>query len=476
VSQNKEPETALFARFILPISGPVIENGVVVIAGTQIVFVGTRQDFEKCLETKGNSNALNRYELGEAIITPGFINLHTHLDYTALSHFDNQSGFFDWIGGLVKLAWRWNQDQWLESALMGARAVALAGTTCIVDSSFSGQAAFAAAQYQLRAIVGLELFGLRSDQVNDYWKLWLDKWEAFFARAQEAQSQRLIGGRLLKAIEEGTITISIAPHAPYTVCPQLWRKAVDWASSKNLPLLVHLSESSNECAWIADKDSRTDKFLAELVPQEQENGQFNLEWKGLGLSPCQHLNHWGLLTENTIAAHVVHLSDEDIKLLADAKIGIAHCPRSNSRLRNGVARLDAILKAGINAGFGTDSAASTDNLDQIQEALFGYNLHRAVNPSFSRTSQDAVHMLTLGAAKVIRQDSLIGSLEEGKLADIAVFQLPAELETQRQLGNNPNSYDILLYGSCKLSELFVNGAHIVSKSKLTQENHQLATL
>src|SRR5262249_5611403 len=134
---------------------------------------------------------------GMAAIVPGLINLHTHLDYSALRLFDTDSPLFQWLQGLVGRAFQWTADEWLESARLGARWIALSGTTCIADASYSGSAATAAAEIGLRAVVGLELFGVNSDAAEAGWQRWLDKFASFEAGA---------GHELQEALKTGLVT------------------------------------------------------------------------------------------------------------------------------------------------------------------------------------------------------------------------------------------------------------------------------
>lgn len=387
-------------------------------------------------------------DYGQAIITPGLINLHTHLDYSDLALFDTQSGFFKWISNLMANAWKWGDGEWRQSAWNGARAIAESGTTLIVDSSFTGQAATAASQVGLRAIVGLEVFGIEESTSNQVWQSWLQKYHNFMTGAP---------GELKTAIDAGLITMTVAPHTPYTVCPALWQHAKDWADAQALPVLVHISESQQEYEWFSSNNAELEAFLANMSP----NSSSNYSWRGKGLSPVEHLDSLGLLSQNTLAAHAVHLSDNDIELLKKAQVSIAHCPRSNSRLRNGVARLLSMVESGLHVGLGTDSSASVDDLNVLNEARFAWNLHRAVNPAFSLTAKDAVEALTIKAARAVGLSDKVGTLTVGKEADIAVFAIDGNYR------QDTSPYDVLLYGGTSAIDVFVGGRLIVEDRKVT---------
>jgi 5-methylthioadenosine/S-adenosylhomocysteine deaminase len=388
-------------------------------------------------------------EYGHAVIMPGLINLHTHLDYTNLRLFDTESSLIAWIRGLVGRASRWTAEQWQASAAAGAREVALSGTSCIADSSYTGAAAAAAAATGLRATVGLEVFGLNSAEADRAWASWLEKLDSF-----QSSSDR----RIKEAISAGRVRLTVAPHAPYSVSPALWRRALDWSAQRGLPLLAHLAESEHEHRWIASDDPDLDAFLASVV----SGPLAPLEWKGHGLSPVEHLDRHDLLAPNTVAAHCVRLGDRDIELVRGSRLKVAHCPRSNARLRNGCAPVTRLVAAGVQVGFGTDSAASNDDLDLLAEARFGWNLLRAIEPGAAVRWQDVVRMLTLGAAGALGIESQVGSLEPGKKADIAVFSL-----ADGALADAASPYDLLLHGSCRLRDLFVDGQQIVKDGSLS---------
>lgn len=429
------------ARWILPVDQPPIENGCIVVEGEKIAGIIPAAECPQ-----GDVK-----DFGNAMITPGFFNLHTHLDYTGLRHFDTDSPFFIWIDKLIGLSWQWKPEQWRKSALHGARDLALSGTTFAVDASYSGAAAYGLAGVGLRGVVGLELFGVVEEKADAAWQLWLQKYHSFMEDADE---------NLRASINEGKVRVTVAPHTPYTVCPALLRKADAWAREQQLPLLIHIAESEMECCWIRDTFPPLDNFLSRATGETVETVAA-LPWRGHGKTPVEHLAHHKLLNDGVLAAHTVKLTDADIALLAENGVSTAHCPRSNSRLRNGIAPFTKLVAAGLHVGFGTDSAASTDDLDVLSEARFAWNLHRAVNPEFTPGPEDALYHLTLGAARAMGVDTSLGSLTDGKFADFCVFSLdslPDLAQTRPQ--------ESLLYGGVVPTDVFVGGCPIVVGGKL----------
>lgn len=429
---NSAPRRYLRAQWIAPVSAPVLEDGCLIIEGDRIVDV----------VPAGDCAGQQIENFHDSIITPGFFNLHTHLDYSNLRYFDTDSPFFIWIDKLISLSWQWDSSQWRESAMAGAKELLASGTTFAVDSSYSGAAAYALAQSGVRGIVGLELFGVVEEKAEAAWQMWLAKHQKFLDDADPV---------LKAAIDSKQITITVAPHTPYTVCPALLEKATDWAVARNVTVLLHVAESDMECQWIASRFAPLDNFLSKATGEELATVA-ELDWRGQGRTPVEHLVHHKLLRPQTLAAHTVKLTDRDIELLAASGAGTAHCPRSNSRLRNGIAPFAKLRAAGVNVGLGTDSAASTDDLDILSEARFGWNLHRAVDPEFNLRAEDALYHLTLGGARAAGVEANLGSLSPGKYADFCVFSLrdlPAVARTQ--------PHESLIYGGIEPDIVFIGG-------------------
>jgi 5-methylthioadenosine/S-adenosylhomocysteine deaminase len=382
--------------------------------------------------------------LAGCVVTPGLFNLHTHLDYTNLAHLQSFAGatMFDWLEDLVAQSRSTlsTSDVLGASALAGAREAALAGTTFIVDSTFSGAAAGALAEVGLKGLVGLELFGLDGAMAEMLFQLWLDRLNHLTDTA---------GGALQRALQAGQIRLTVAPHAPYTVSPALWRLAGRWAREKNLPITCHLAESVNEFNWIESTDDRLHQYLFKVMPRRPVTAEpgagavmdpdtaldhmlKTLPWRGHGQSPTAHLDEHGLLDERTIAAHCLKLGPGDIERLAARKVKIALCPRSNVLLKNGLPRPAALLQAGITCGLGTDSRASSPSLSLLAEARY---LHGQLSDnqeggaaSAAPSATKLLSMLTRESAHALGLGAETGALTVGRRADIAAFKLPQSVQ------------------------------------------------
>jgi 5-methylthioadenosine/S-adenosylhomocysteine deaminase len=443
----------LKARWVLPMDGgEPIENAVVELSGKHIKAVHRLPSGE----TGGAySQALSDY--GDAILLPGLINLHTHLDYSCLRAVDGEGGLFAWIPRLMAVANGLSACQYRQSALSGAREALSFGTSTVVDASYTGQAAWAAAKAGLRALVGLELFGVDENSAEAAWRRWLDRYESW----QEDEN----GDQTLKdAVKDGLVKLTVAPHAPYTVCPRLMKMAINWADERGLPVLFHLSETVEEVEWVRDGNSKIDEFLLSR-PGFVPNGLTDLNWRGQRLSPVEHLKRHQLFSKNFIAAHCVHVSEADVDELVAYGAHVAHCPRSNARLGSGAASLDRFERGGLNYGFGTDSCASTDNLDILAEARYAWLQRRAFKPSAVAdggfaSAGEAMLRLTAKAAPASGWGDEIGTIKPGKLADVAVFKI-----AESHCGAVDKPYDLLLWGGAHPVDLYVNGRKVVDSRR-----------
>jgi len=196
----------------------------------------------------------------------------------------------------------------------------------------------------------------------------------------------------------GRITTMLGPHAPYT-CPRAFlEKAMEAACDLEVGIHIHLSETEGEV-----RESR------------ERHG---------GMSPVKLMDDFGLFDLPVLAAHCVHVSDEDIEILRAKGVGVAHNPGCNMKIASGIAPIPKMLEAGVKVGLGTDGASSNNNLDLLEEARIAAFLHKLAtgDPTAIPASQ-ALYLATLGSASAIGLDSEIGSLEPGKKADIILVDV-----------------------------------------------------
>jgi 5-methylthioadenosine/S-adenosylhomocysteine deaminase len=193
------------------------------------------------------------------------------------------------------------------------------------------------------------------------------------------------------------ITPCIAPHATYTCSPENYQRANEISEKHNVPIHTHVAETEFEISQIKDRYGKT---------------------------PVEHLDSIGLLTERFIAVHCVWLTDKDIELLAERKVGVSHCIESNLKLASGIAPIPKLLNAGVKVAFGTDGAASNNDLSILGEMSTAAKVHKAVSGDpTALDSKTALLMATKNGADIIGLGDKIGSIKAGKQADIVIADL-----------------------------------------------------
>ena len=193
------------------------------------------------------------------------------------------------------------------------------------------------------------------------------------------------------------ITTAFAPHEPYTVTDDGFRRVKLYAEQLDLPIHLHLHETATE---VSDAVNDT------------------------GVRPITRLAELDILSPALQAVHMTQLRDDEIELLARHGVQVAHCPESNMKLASGVCRVHDLRAAGINVALGTDGAASNNDLDMLQEVRSATLLSKAhTGDATSLTAQECLEMMTLSGARFFGLEEEIGSLEPGKLADITAIDL-----------------------------------------------------
>ena len=366
--------TVLSADWVLPVGAPPIRDGAVAIEGGLIAAVGTRDELGSGIE------------YADAAILPGFVNAHSHLESAVYAGFGDGLPFAPWILIHVERKARIGAEEMEAIARLGAAECLASGITTVGDCSFKGAAAAACAGLGLRAIVYLEVFGITTEQL-----------ETRFDPTRER-----IAGSLGDLVRLG-----VSPHAPYTASPDLYEACFEL----ELPVATHLSESPDEDTWMRSGEGPW-KPLADGLPPPP------------GTSGIRLLAARGLLRPGMLAAHCVTVDTEEIALIAEHGVAVAHCPRSNAILGCGTAPLRELLEAGITVGLGTDSPASAPSFDMFEELRAALYLARAreQRPE-ALTATEALELATLGSARALGLDDEIGSLEPGKRADLAVVSL-----------------------------------------------------
>jgi aminodeoxyfutalosine deaminase len=383
------------ARYVLPISAELIENGAVVIDGNKIKSVGTLAEVrEKFPETEIE-------DFGESAILPGFVNAHSHLEITAMRGYldDVEADFYSWLMKLTKgRAEYLTEEDVKNAAVFGALEGVRAGVTCFGDIGRMGFAGFEALkQNDLRGIVFQETEFSPDDKTagDDFEKL----------------KDRFLA---LKKTETDLVKAGISPHAPYTVGRKLFEKITDYALTENIKISVHAAESLQEKDLL---ESGTG-FFADVYKN------YGFQWSSPNCSPIEYLDNIGVLKAKPLLAHCINVSDSDIALIEKSNSRIAHCPKSNAKFGHGIAPLEKFLDAKIAVGFGSDSVASNNTCDILEEARFATLLARTKSDKKRFLSaKEIIETATFGGARSLGLGGEIGTIEAGKQADICVLSL-----------------------------------------------------
>ncbi len=374
------------ARWVLPITQPPIENGTVVESDGVITYVGPRS-----AAPRGDD-----YDLGDAILLPGLINAHTHLELTAMRGFLEDCRFTGWIDKLRQSRNEVMSDEMLlDSARFGVMEGLVAGITTYADTCSSGVAMRAMNELGVRGIMYQEVFGPDPSHAD--------------------AAMRELEDRIEKLELERTdlVALGVSPHAPYTVSDRLYRAAAEFANARRLPLAMHIAESQAEYDIVANA-----------------RGDFADRWERRGIavtrrarSPIELLDRQGALDRGPLLIHCVRVDEDDIKIMTRRSCSVAHCPASNAKFGHGIAPLLTLISAGIRVGIGSDSVASNNRMDILDEARLAVLIHRGATQRHDAFgAHQALELATIGGARALGIDSRVGSLEPGKDADLAAFR------------------------------------------------------
>jgi cytosine/adenosine deaminase-related metal-dependent hydrolase len=363
------------ADWVLPVEGPPIPDGAVAIEDGRIAAVGRRDELGE-----GTHYA-------DAVIIPGFVNAHSHLEYAVYAGFgDGLGDFAEWITLHIQRKARIGWEQYVDIARFGAAQCLASGVTTIGDCSYSGATAVACADLGLRATVYVEVFGADPPLALEHFARIRERVDGFF-------SERVRAG--------------VSPHAPYSVSLDLYRACAELG----LPVATHISESPAEILYLTRGEGPWGAYSDLLVSSP-------------GTTGTRMLAEHGLLGRDVLAAHCVILEADEIDLLASTGTGVAHCPRSNAALGCGFAPLTELREAGARVGVGTDSPASAPSFDFFEElrSVVLSARARAQRPS-ALSAAETLELGTLGGARALGLDDEIGSLVPGKRGDLSVVSL-----------------------------------------------------
>jgi len=407
--------------YVLPMDKglTVIKDGAVAIKGPEIIEVGTSAEIFK----KYIPEAVMKEE--GSVVLPGLINTHTHAAMVYFRGIADDLPLKDWLENHIWPAEnRWLGPEFISDAIeLACLEMLKGGVTTYNDMYFYEDAAGKATKkIGMRAVLGVGVldFPTKSASTSD----------EYFANAESFIKE-------WKGKQDDLITPCIAPHALYTCGPETLKRARHVADKYDVPIHIHLSETRSEVAEIKTRYMKT---------------------------PVEYLDSLGFLDERVLAAHCIWLEDKEIELLAKRKVGVSHCMESNMKLASGFAPVVTMLMEGIKVTFGTDGAASNNDLNVLSEMSTTAKVHKALsnNPTVL-DAKTVLLMATRWGAEVLGLGAKVGSIEKGKLADIVIINLKKPHLTPLY-----DVYSHIVYAAMAsdVETVMVNGKVVVSGGKL----------
>jgi 5-methylthioadenosine/S-adenosylhomocysteine deaminase len=375
VQASQTVDIVITGGTVVTMAGPNIPKGGVAIDKGKIVAVGDVSGYrgKQTIDATGNA------------VLPGFINTHTHVPMVLFRGIADDRDLMDWLTHYIFPAEAKNVSadfvKW--GTRLAAAEMIQSGTTTFTDMYyFESVVAAEAKRAGLRGVVGETLIDF---PVADN-KTWEDAFAYIRKFVKEWKGDPLI-------------TPALATHSPYLVSRDHLIQARALATELGVPILIHVSETKNELAQVAEKQN--------------------------GMTPAAYLDSIGFLGHDVVIAHGVWLTPDEIKMLAQKRVGVAHCPESNSMLASGIAPVVDMRKAGVNVGLGTDGpAGSNNNLDMVEEMASAARFQKVtkMDPTVL-SARNVLEMATIGGARVLGMEDKIGTLEAGKRADVIIVNL-----------------------------------------------------
>ena len=372
-------DTLIDARSIVPVvptHATLHDYSIAVTAGRIVALLPTS-------EADARYAPRQRISLPHHAVIPGLVNAHTHAAMALMRGLADDLPLMTWLNDHIWPAEVSHVSPTFvyDGTLLACAEMLHGGITCFNDMYFFPEAAARATLHaQMRAVLGMIVIEFPSAYAGDA--------DAYLHRGLETRDAFR---------DESLLKFCLAPHAPYTVSDKSLAKVLTYSEQLNVPIHIHVHETEDE------------------INQSQTQH---------GLRPIERLSRLGLLGPNLVAVHAVHLTPDEIALLAQQGCHVVHCPTSNLKLASGIAPSADLLQAGVNIALGTDSAASNNRLDLFAEMRLAALLAKGrTGRADVMPAHQALAMATLHGARALGLDHEIGSLEVGKAADIVAVDL-----------------------------------------------------
>ncbi len=392
----------------------LLVDGAVVINRDRIIAVGPSRRLLKRYPQHPVKNLRN------AVLMPGLINVHTHLELPPLLNSIRAKAFPDWVLNLIKAKKALRDQDYVAAASRNVESVIESGTTCVGEICTHGASPGVLKRSRMRARIFHEIIDMSKGEDSP------DRARALLSRINKLLSR-----------DTACIRMGLSPHAPHTVSRASLLAISKIARSKHLPLCMHVAESRDELQLLQGGKSGFEKLY--------QAAGWDRAWAPSAISPFEYLGDLGLLGPGFLAIHAVQATDQDIKLIKSSETPVAHCPRSNHETGVGRMPLQKLLHAGITVGLGTDSLASSPSLNLWDEMRYAFSAHKADGVDACAIME----LATTGGARALGLADDIGSLAPGKKADLIAVPFPEK-------SSGDIHYDLLMKTkSCMMS--MVNG-------------------
>jgi 5-methylthioadenosine/S-adenosylhomocysteine deaminase len=395
----------------------VIEDGAIVVRNGEIAGVGKRAAVTRNLRARQTVNANGK------VIIPGLINTHTHIPMTLFRGISDDLDLNEWLTKYIFPAEAKNvtEDFVRAGTRLGLAEMIRGGTTTYCDMYYFEDAiADETAKAGVRGVLGETIIQFpvadnkTPEEAMRYSERYVNKWK-----------------------NHALIVPALAPHAPYTLTTDHLRAIKNLADRLNAPVVIHVAETQKEVTDISNQ---------------------------YGARPVEYLNRIGFLNNRTIAAHVVFANPNEIQILKSLNVGVAHNPQSNMKLASGVSPVPQMLSADVRIGLGTDGAASNNDLNLWEEMDTAAKLHKLyTNDPKAVNAEQAFAMATVGGARALHLENLIGSIEAGKRADIVLVDFDNLHQTPFY-----NYYSHLVYATkaADVNTVIIDGKIVMREKRL----------
>ena len=391
----------LSAMHVFPVATRPVPNGAVAIDAGRIIAVGRRDEI---LDQAGTDADVE--DLGRAALLPGLVNAHCHVELSWMAEDPPPLGdYLDWVRGLIERRDREDESVVRVAAERAIEFMVSRGTVAVGDIANGTSVMPLLRRSTMRGVMFHEILGPRPEQA-----------EQLIGRAIE---------RLDAQTDDGDWRIVPTPHGPHTTSEPLLRALAGRSAATGEPLSLHVAESAAEVALLDDASGPFPDLF-------RERGLWDETWSPPGLTPVEHLDRLGVLTERTLAVHCVHLLRHDHSKLQSRGVHVVTCPRSNQRLGVGTAPVPTLLAEGIPVALGTDSLASAPDLDLFAEMAALRETHPKLAPAA------VLRMATLNGALALGMADRLGSIEPGKLAELIVVPLASDGDPLAELCSVPS--------------------------------------